>query len=110
MMPDHILALMSHWPKTKTTLALSLNCSEREVELAIRELRLGGAPIASGANGYWLAERPDELDGTIAQMYHRLREQGRTLAALRRTRARMVEEAGRDPNGQRLIFSAEATA
>lgn len=68
--------------------AESLGWTRRQVELALRTLRLEGWPIGSSGSGVWLADAK-ELDATIASLHRRLVSQYLTLRKQRELRAQM---------------------
>ena len=45
--------------KTKAELADELGWTERQVKLAVRDLRLGGYLVLAGNDGYWLDGSPE---------------------------------------------------
>jgi biotin operon repressor len=66
-----------------------LGWTRRQVELALRALRMEGWPIGSGSSrGVWLADAK-ELDTTIASLHRRLVSQYLTLRKQRELRAQM---------------------
>jgi hypothetical protein len=68
--------------------AENLQWTRRQVELALRALRLDGWPIGSSGRGVWLADAA-ELDATIASLQRRLVSQYKTLRKQRELRAQM---------------------
>jgi hypothetical protein len=76
------------WPGTVTKNACK-PISPRAFEAAVHELRLAGHPIASDAEGYWIAQTPAELEDTANALEDRLRTQYATIKALRATVERM---------------------
>lgn len=81
-------ALGAH-PRPLNDIALETGLSRRDVEQAIHELRLGGAPICTGPAGAWIAQSAAELAASNATLHHRLRAQYQTLRAQKRTEAMM---------------------
>jgi hypothetical protein len=65
-----------------------LGWTRRQVELALRALRLDGWPIGSSGRGVWIADAV-ELDATIASLHRRLVSQYLTLRKQRELRAQM---------------------
>jgi biotin operon repressor len=65
-----------------------LGWTRRQVELALRALRMEGWPIGSGSRGVWIADAK-ELDATITSLHRRLVSQYLTLRKQRELRAQM---------------------
>lgn len=89
-------------PRPLNDIALETGLSRRDVEQAIHELRLGGAPICTGQAGAWVAQSAAELAASNGRLHHRLREQYATLKAQRRTEAMM-----RDAETRPLVLFSE---
>lgn len=85
LLVDHLRLHLSYGvanARTKKHLAEATGYTPREIEEAIRQMRLSGLLIASGPLGYWMAS-PDEMAQTIASLQGRLVSQYRTIRALR---------------------------
>lgn len=74
---------------TLSALAESLSMTRREAEEAIRQARLAGEPICTGAEGVWLASSPAETLQAAQRLRHRALTQLVTARALRHTARRM---------------------
>lgn len=87
---QRVLADLGHrrWA-TIAGLALGLGLSRRDVEAAIEELRLGGAPIIGGSEGVKLTDNPTELEAYIAGRRMRTAQIHRGTMRLRSTLRRM---------------------
>lgn len=66
-----------------------------EVRKMVNRLRKAGFPICSGREGYFFAEKPEDLTGTIAQIASRVAELDMVLAALVKTQAKWRERNGK---------------
>jgi biotin operon repressor len=77
-----ITEVLTSTPATKRALAEKLGVSTREVEAAIQEARLDGAPILSSADGYWLSQDPAEIRACASRLRDRAITQLRTASAL----------------------------
>ncbi len=84
-----LLAALTSQPRTKRDLAESLGTTTREIELAIRALRLEGQPILSNGDGYWMARDAAELAQCVARLRRRAVEQLLTVRAMRATLRRL---------------------
>lgn len=78
-----ILDVLTREPQTKRVLAEKLGWTTRDVELAIQQARLDGAPICSTTDGYWLGT-PEEVAACARRLRHRAITQLLTARALRR--------------------------
>ena len=76
-------------PRTKKELAARLGWSPREVEQAINEARLKGAPIVSDERGYRITVHASEVRACADRLRHRILVQARTERALRRCAQRL---------------------
>ena len=85
---------------TKKYLARATGAKPREIEEAIHQLRADGVPIGSGGNGYFMAESPEQLDGTVRHLTSRIRKETATLRHTLSMQERMKRPPA-DPNGQR---------
>lgn len=66
-------------------LAAVLNCSIRDVSLAVERERRNGQPICAATGvipGYYLASSPDELRDYCNRLHHRAAEMYKTRGAL----------------------------
>jgi biotin operon repressor len=78
-------------PRTKRQLADATGWNTRDVEAAIQQARLEGAPICSDERGYWLGTA-EEVRACADRLRRRYVTQAVTARALRRT-ARRLEAA-----------------
>ena len=93
--------------RSLSELAEDTNLPRRDLEKAIRELRLAGHPICSGSEGIYFGERAADIDATLAQLDSRIRSQFATRRALRRVRRRL---AGIQRGEVELMFWPEVAA
>ena len=84
---------------TKRELARGFGATPRQIELAVNALRAEGEPISSNDHGYFLAERPEDLDPTVEHLDSRIRKIAATKRAVERARERLTRPPV-DPNGQ----------
>ena len=70
-------------------LATMTKMDERLVRKIINKLRLSGAPIISGQQGFWLSDDPAELEEFSRSMQHRAGEIARVADAVQRTADRL---------------------
>ncbi len=84
-----LLAILRDTPQTKRALADALGTTTRDVELAIRALRLEGHPILSNGDGYWMARDSAELAQCVKRLQRRAVEQFLTVRAMRATLRRL---------------------
>jgi len=85
LLVDHLRLHLSHGKhnaRTKAQLASATAYPAREIEEAIRQMRLAGLLIASGPEGYWMGD-PAEIEATIASLRGRVITQYRTIRTLR---------------------------
>ena len=75
--------------RSLSDIAEQLGTSRRHVELAIRELRLAGEPIASDGSGVWVTDVPEELEATYRSLRRRVAQQSVTAWRLRQTARRL---------------------
>lgn len=87
---DRILAELSHhrW-QTIGDLAIVLHLSRRDVEAALEEARLHGAPVIAGGEGVKLTDSDRELEAYITGRRLRTAAIHRGTMALRTTLHRM---------------------
>lgn len=62
------------------------------IRAEINRLRSEFVPIASDQRGYYIAETPDDLSGTIAHINHRIHKMIAAREGLRRAIEKMQEE------------------
>lgn len=67
---------------TKKAIASLTGLHPRDVEEAIRQLRLSGVLVASGNEGYWIGT-PSEIEATLESLRGRMRTQYQTYRALK---------------------------
>ena len=78
MIVDHLAAT----PRTKRELAELTGWPTRDVELAIQQARLAGAPICSNSDGYYVSTDPAEVRAAAERLRNRAMNQLATAAAL----------------------------
>ena len=67
---------------TSRTLGRRFGIGPTEVRGIVRRLRLGGAPIGSGGNGFFWITDPEEARATAAHLKSRIREMARVISVL----------------------------
>lgn len=87
-----VLPFLTTRPQTKRALAERMGIHPREVEALIQSERLAGAPILSDADGYRVAQDPDELEAQARRLRIRAAHQFVTARAVRATAKRMQED------------------
>lgn len=60
------------------------------IRALVNELRKDGVPIASDSDGYYIAEKPDELDHTIAQLNSRIHKMIQAREGLKIAKSKLV--------------------
>lgn len=68
------------------------NLTGSEIRRIVNEARANFAPIASDTTGYFIAETPDELNHTIAQINSRIHKMIQAREGLKKAQ-RLMEEA-----------------
>jgi len=89
-----LLGILQQWRGRGTALSRPalcrrLSCGDRELRLAVRELRLQGHPIiAESAGGYRFAESADEVDEFVDTLSSRIKKLSRLKKSLQTASAR----------------------
>jgi hypothetical protein len=68
------------------------NIKGAAIRRIVNESRAKFVPIASDCKGYFMAETPDELDHTIAQLNSRIHKMIRAREGLKKAKRLMMEE------------------
>lgn len=87
-----VLPFLTTRAQTKRELAARMGVPTRTVEEMVQLERLSGAPILSDADGYRVAQDPDELEAQARRLRIRAAHQFVTARAVRTTAKRMKAE------------------
>lgn len=77
---------------TSTEISRSTNINGSTIRQIINKSRAKSIPIASDANGYFIAQTPDELAHTIAQINSRIHKMIQAREGLKKAQRLMKEE------------------
>lgn len=76
---------------TSAELSKLLKCDTREVSELVRNERLSGFPICSGAKGYYKPKNKEELKKTVSRLYKQAREIRKSAEAMKNCVDKYVE-------------------
>lgn len=76
---------------TSTEISRATNITGSTIRQIINKSRANSIPIASDRNGYFVAETPDELDHTIAQINSRIHKMIQAREGLKKAQRLMKE-------------------
>jgi biotin operon repressor len=79
------IKVLNGWSTSQRHLAAIADTSERTIRASVRRLRLGGALIASGNKGYWIAKSEEEIRHTLNRMYSQNKAHIDVCLAMERT-------------------------
>jgi hypothetical protein len=79
---------------TSAEISLLTNIPGATIRQIVNNSRANFVPIASDGNGYFMAETPDELDHTIAQLNSRIHKMIQAREGLRKAQRLMREAEG----------------
>ena len=81
---------------TSTEIERAANIHGSTIRNIVNNLRANFVPIASDSNGYFIAENPDELNHTIAQINSRIHKMIKAREGLKKAQKNMLEENKND--------------
>lgn len=76
---------------TSVEIGAATNMKGSEIRKLVNESRSKFVPIASDSNGYFIAEHPDELNHTIAQINSRIHKMIKAREGLKKAQKMMME-------------------
>jgi hypothetical protein len=79
---------------TSAEINLLTNIPGTTIRQIVNDSRAHFVPIASDGNGYFMAEKPEELDHTIAQLNSRIHKMIQAREGLRKAQRLMREAEG----------------
>ena len=94
-MKDDIIILIPHGSQnriTATEINRLTNLKGSTIRKIVNASRANFIPIASDSNGYFIADTPDELDHTIAQINSRIHKMIQAREGLKKVQRIMMEE------------------